>query len=36
MSDSDRENLAKLEDEFYKKFSKELDYQDEILHFYSM
>lgn len=36
MSDSDRENLIKLENEFYEKFSKELDYQDEILRFYSM
>lgn len=36
MSDSDRENLIKLEDEFYEKFSKDLDYQDEILEFYSM
>lgn len=36
MSDSDKENLRKLEDEFYEKFSKELDYQDEILKFYSM
>ena len=36
MSDSDREKLVKLENEFYEKFSKELDCQDEILEFYSM
>ena len=36
MSDFDREQLIKLEDEFYKKFSEEIDYQDEILRFYSM
>ena len=36
MSDFDREQLIKLEDEFYEKFSEELDYQDEILRFYSM
>ena len=36
MSDFDREKLIELENEFYKKFSEELDYQDEILHSYSM
>ena len=36
MSDFDSEQLIKLEDEFYKKFSEEIDYQDEILRFYSM
>lgn len=36
MSDSDRENLIKLENEFYEKFSEELDCQDEILRFYSI
>ena len=36
MSDFDREQLIKPEDEFYEKFSEELDYQDEILRFYSM
>ena len=36
MSNFDREQLIKLENEFYEKFSEELDYQDEILGFYSM
>ena len=36
MSDFDREKLTELEDEFYEKFSEEIDYQDEILRFYSM
>ena len=36
MSDFDREKLIELENEFYEKFSEELDYQDEILRFYSM
>lgn len=36
MLDFDREQLIKLENEFYEKFSEELDYQDEILHSYSM
>ena len=36
MSDFDREQLIKLENEFYEKFSEELDCQDEILRFYSM
>ena len=36
MSDFDREQLIKLENEFYEKFSEELDYQDEILHSYSI
>ena len=36
MSDFDREKLIELENEFYEKFSEELDYQDEILRFYAM
>ena len=36
MSNFDREKLIELENEFYEKFSEELDYQDEILRFYSM
>ena len=36
MSNFDREKLIELENKFYEKFSEELDYQDEILRFYSM
>ena len=36
MSDFDREQLIKLENEFNENFSEELAYQDEILRFYSI